>query len=219
MDITIDLLNYKQASLRACNRLADPIANLLGFTINHSDSFGNTRIQYFPCQCLLPVLNVLAYYEPLAWHEVKTGASYSAVYELASHGKLFVELLDEAIEEAWGTSKDELPYHQEIKSRRSRFVEDVCAAIYTDSYTDSRIRELSNINLKHLVALQRAVPAPGPTIDSLIKSFQTNATLRSSIKRAGKHPSPSNPAKGTLFLMGMPTQARRQQFVNLPWLK
>ena len=26
MDITIDLLNYKQASLRACNRLADPIA-------------------------------------------------------------------------------------------------------------------------------------------------------------------------------------------------
>lgn len=147
MDITIDLLNYKQASLRACNRLADPIANLLGFTINHSDYFGNTRIQYFPCQCLLPVLNVLAYYEPLAWHEVKTGASYSAVYELASHGKLFVELLDEAIEEAWGTSKDELPYHQEIKSRRSRFVEDVCAAIYTDSYTDSRIRELSNINL------------------------------------------------------------------------
>lgn len=79
--------------------------------------------------------------------QVKTGASYSAVYELASHSKLLVELLDEAIEEAWGTSKDELPYHQEIKSRRSRFVEDVCAAIYTDSYTDSRIRELSNINL------------------------------------------------------------------------
>jgi hypothetical protein len=42
-------------------------------------------------------LIIKAYYDPLAWHEAKAGASYTAVYELASHSRLFVELLDEAI--------------------------------------------------------------------------------------------------------------------------
>ena len=78
---------------------------------------------------------------------MKAGTSYSAVYELASHSMLFVELLDEAIEEAWGTRKDELPYHQETESRRSRFIEDVCAAIYSASNTDPRIRELCGVDL------------------------------------------------------------------------
>ena len=142
MDITIDLLNYKQASLRACNRLAEPITNLLDYINHHRESFGNTRTQYFPYQCLLPAITVLAYYDPLAWHEVKTGVDYSSVYELASHSRLFVELLDEAVEKAWGTRKDELPYQQETESRRSRFVEDVCAAIYDIDGTDPRIQEL-----------------------------------------------------------------------------
>lgn len=65
----------------------------------------------------------------------------------ASHSRLFVDLLDEAIEETWGARKDELPYHQETENRRSRFVEDVCAAIYTADYTDPRIRELNGIDL------------------------------------------------------------------------
>lgn len=147
IDITIDLLDYKQASLRACNRLAEPIMNLLDYIIKHNEYFGDTKFQRFRYHCLLPVLIVLAYYEPLAWHEVKTGASYSAVYELASHSRLFVELLDKAIEEAWGPRKDELPYHQETESRRSRFVEDVCATIYSANYTDPRIRELNDIEL------------------------------------------------------------------------
>ena len=142
VDITIDLLNYKQASLRACNRLAEPITNLLDYINHHRESFGNTRTQYFPYQCLLPAITVLAYYDPLAWHEVKTGVDYSSVYELASHSRLFVELLDEAVEKAWGTRKDELPYQQETESRRSRFVEDVCAAIYDIDGTDPRIQEL-----------------------------------------------------------------------------
>ena len=147
MNITIELLEYKQASLRACNRLAKPITNLLDYTNKHNEYFGDAKLQRFQYHCLLPVLIVLAYYELLAWHEVKTGASYSAVYELASHSRLFMELLDEAIEETWGTSKDDLPYHQEIESRRSRFVEDICAAIYSASYTDPRIRELNGIEL------------------------------------------------------------------------
>lgn len=65
----------------------------------------------------------------------------------ASHRRLFVELLDEAIEETWGAGKDELPCHQETENRRSRFVEDVCAAIYTADYTDPRIRELNGNDL------------------------------------------------------------------------
>lgn len=147
MDITIDLLSYKHASLRACNRLAEPIANLLDYISKHNEYFGDTKLQRFQYHCLLPVMNILAYYEPLAWHEVKTGTSYSAVYELASHSRLFMDLLDEAIEKTWGTRKDELPYHQEAESRRSRFVEDVCAAIYSASHTDPRIRELDSIDL------------------------------------------------------------------------
>lgn len=147
VNITIDLLNHKQASLRACNRLAESITHLLDYISKHNEYFGDTKLQRFQYHCLLPVLNVLAYYEPLAWHEVKTSADFSAVYELASHSRLFVELLDEAIEEAWGTRKDELPYHQETESRRSRFIEDVCAAIYSASHTDPRIRELNSINL------------------------------------------------------------------------
>lgn len=147
IDITIDLLSYKHASLRACNRLAEPIANLLDYISKHNEYFGDTKLQRFQYHCLLPVMNILAYYEPLAWHEVKTGTSYSAVYELASHSRLFMDLLDEAIEKTWGTRKDELPYHQEAESRRSRFVEDVCAAIYSASHTDPRIRELDSIDL------------------------------------------------------------------------
>lgn len=56
-------------------------------------------------QYLLPALNVLTYHDPFAWHESKAGASYSAMYELAIHGRLFIELLDETIEETWGTKK------------------------------------------------------------------------------------------------------------------
>ena len=119
----------------------------MDYISKHNEYFGDTKLQRFQYLCLLPVLNVLAYYEPLAWHEVKTSADFSAVYELASHSRLFVELLDEAIEEAWGTRKDELPYHQETESRRNRFIEDVCAAIYSASHTDPRIRELNSINL------------------------------------------------------------------------
>ena len=147
VNITIDLLNHKQASLRACNRLAESITHLLDYISKHNEYFGDTKLQRFQYHCLLPVLNVLAYYEPLAWHEVKTGADFSAVYELASHSRLFVELLDEAIEEAWGTRKDELPYYQETESRRSRFIEDVCASIYSAGHTDPRIRELNSIDL------------------------------------------------------------------------
>lgn len=147
VNITIDLLNYKQASLRACNRLAESITHLLDYISKHDELFGDTKLQHFQYHCLLPVLNVLAYYEPLAWHKVKTGADFSAVYELASHSRLFVELLDEAIKEARGTRKDGLSYHQETESRRSSFVEDVCAAIYSVSNTDPRIRELNSINL------------------------------------------------------------------------
>lgn len=88
VNITIDLLNHKQASLRACNRLAESITHLLDYISKHNEYFGDTKLQRFQYHCLLPVLNVLAYYEPLAWHEVKTGADFSAVYELASHSRL-----------------------------------------------------------------------------------------------------------------------------------
>lgn len=150
MDITIDLLNYKQASLKACNRLIDSITNLSRYTANHWEHFGNGRVQHFPDQGLLPVINILAYYDPLAWHEVKTNANFSAVYELAKHSEHFIKCLDTVIEEAWGSKKDELPYKQDIETRRKRFVEDVCALIFVNDYRDPRIGELSNSELTYM---------------------------------------------------------------------
>lgn len=150
MDITIDLLGYKQASLRACNRLIDSITNLSRYIANHWEHFGNGRVQHFPGQGLLPVLNVLAYYDPLAWHEMKTSTGYGAVYELAKHSDRFILYLDEVIESAWGANKDELPYKQDIENRRKRFVEDLCALIYGNNDRDPRVKELDNSELTRM---------------------------------------------------------------------
>lgn len=150
MDITIDLLGYKQASLRACNRLIDSITNQSRYIANHWEHFGNGRVQHFPDQGLLPVVNILAYYDPLAWHEMKTSTGYETVYELAKHSDHFIQYLDEVIESVWGANKDELPYKQDIENRRKRFVEDLSALIYGNNDRDPRVKELGNSELTRM---------------------------------------------------------------------
>lgn len=150
MDITIDLLGYKQASLRACNRLIDSITNLSRYIANHWEHFGNGRVQHFPDQGLLPVINILAYYDPLAWHEMKTSTDFGAVYELAKHSNRFIRYLDEVIESVWGANMDELPYKRDIENRRTRFVEDLCALIYGNNDMDPRVKELGNSELTRM---------------------------------------------------------------------
>lgn len=147
--ITNELLSNKQASLRTCNRLADPIKKQLDYINTHQNFYGNSGAGLFPNLCLLPVLNVLAYYEPLTWYEVKTSANFSAVYEFAKHSKYFIKCLDRVIDEVWGSKKEELPYKQDIETRRRRFVEDVCALIFVNDYRDPRIEELSNSELTY----------------------------------------------------------------------
>lgn len=149
INITNELLSNKQASLRTCNRLTDPLKKQLDYIVTHPGFYGNGRARLFPNLCLLPALNVLAYYEPLNWYEVKTNANYSAVYEFAKHSKNFIKCLDTVIEEVWGSKKDELPYKQDIETRRKRFVEDVCALIFINDYRDQRIEELSNSELTY----------------------------------------------------------------------
>jgi len=150
MDITIDLLSYKQASLRACNRLIDSITNLFRYIANHWEHFGNGMVQHFPDQGLLPAINILAYYDPLAWHEMKTSTDFGAVYELAKHSNRFILYLDDVIESVWGANKDELPYKQDIENRRKRFVEDLCALIYGNNDMDPRVKELGNSELTRM---------------------------------------------------------------------
>lgn len=150
INITNELLSSKQASLRTCNRLADPIKKQLDYIDTHQSFYGNGRARLFPNLCLLPALNVLAYYEPLTWYEVKTNANYSAVYEFAKHSKHFIKCLDTVIEEVWGSKKDELPYKQDIENRRKRFVEDVCTLIFINDYRDPRIEELNNSELTYM---------------------------------------------------------------------
>lgn len=150
MDITIDLLGYKQASLRACNRLIDSITNLSRYIANHWEHFGNGRVQHFPDQGLLPVINILAYYDPLAWHEMKTSTDFGAVYELAKYSNRFIRYLDEVIESVWGANMDELPYKRDIENRRRRFVEDLCALIYGNNDMDPRVKELGNSELTRM---------------------------------------------------------------------
>lgn len=150
MDITIDLLGYKQASLRACNRLIDSITNLSRYIANHWEHFGNGRVQHFPDQGLLPVINILAYYDPLAWHEMKTSTDFGAVYELAKHSNRFIRYLDEVIESVCGANMDKLPYKRDIENRRRRFVEDLCALIYGNNDMDPRVKELGNSELTRM---------------------------------------------------------------------
>lgn len=149
INITNEMLSNKQASLRTCNRLADPIKKQLDYIDTHQGFYGNGRARLFPNLCLLPALNILAYYEPLTWYEVKTNANYSAVYDFAKQSKHFIKCLDTVIEEVWGSKKDELPYKQDIEARRKRFVEDVCALIFINDYRDPRIEELNNSELTY----------------------------------------------------------------------
>ena len=149
INITNELLSNKQASLRTCNRLADVIKKQLDYINTHQSFYGNSGAGLFPNLCLLPVLNVLAYYEPLTWYEIKTRANFSAVYEFGKRSKYFIKCLDRVIDEVWGSKKDELPYNQDIETRRKRFVEDVCALIFVNDYRDPRIEELSNSELTY----------------------------------------------------------------------
>ena len=149
INITNELLSNKQASLRTCNRLADPIKKQLDYIDTHQGFYGNDRARLFPNLCLLPALNVLAYYEPLTWYEVKTNANYSAVYEFAKDSKHFIKCLDTVIEEVWGSKKDELPYKQDVENRRKRFVEDVCTLTFINDFRDPRIEELANSDLAY----------------------------------------------------------------------
>lgn len=149
INITNELLSNKQASLRTCNRLADVIKKQLDYINTHQSFYGNSGAGLFPNLCLLPVLNVLAYYEPLTWYEIKTSANFSAVYEFGKRSKYFIKCLDRVIDEVWGSKKDELPYNQDIETRRKRFVEDVCALIFVNDYRDPRIEELSNSELTY----------------------------------------------------------------------
>lgn len=165
MDITIDLLSYKHASLRACNRLVDSITNLSGYIVNHWGYFGDGRVRHFPSQGLLPVLIILAYYDPLAWHEMKTSTDYEAVYELAKHSNRFMRYLDEVIESVWGANKDELPYKQDIENRRKRFVEDLCALIYGNNDRDPRVKELGNNELTRMSFNQQLYQRLTPPAD------------------------------------------------------
>ncbi len=144
VNTTVELLDYKKASLRACNRLAMSISELLKYILNNQNYYGLNEASRFPKQSLLPALIVLSYFEPLSWYEVKAGRNYDAVYQFASHSELFINCLDSAIEVAWGTKKDELPYNQDIVNRRKRFIEDLCALLYTDNRFDPRIAELNN---------------------------------------------------------------------------
>lgn len=108
IDITNELLSTKQASLRTYNRFADPIKKQLDYTDTHQSFYGNGKARLFPNLCLLPVLSVLVYFEPLGWCEVKTNTNFSSVYELAKHSKHFIQCLDMVIEEVWGSKKTNL---------------------------------------------------------------------------------------------------------------
>lgn len=163
--IANELLSYKQASLRTCNRLADPIKKQLDYIDSHRGLYGNGRARLFPNLCLLPVLNILAYYEPLTWYEVKTNANYNAVYELAKHSEHFIKCLDTVIEELWGSKKDELPYKQDIENRRKRLVEDVCTLIFINDYRDPRIEELGNSDLTYTNFNQELYQRLTPPVD------------------------------------------------------
>ena len=139
IDITGELLDYKNASCRALNRMFDQIRSIFDFVyISPSYSYKNAAV--FPKFALLPVLIVLSYYEPEQWYEVKRGRSFSAVYDLACHSERFLNQLDSSIIEINESASSESLISE--KSRKD-FVEGVCALIYIGKLNDPRVEAIN----------------------------------------------------------------------------
>ncbi|RHA22842.1 hypothetical protein DW943_00580 [Collinsella sp. AM44-11] len=142
IDIIGELLDYKNASCRALNRLFDQIRTIFEF-IYISPSYSYRTAEVFPKFALLPVLIVLSYYEPEQWYEVKCGHSFSSVYNLASHSKRFLNQLDSSIIEINESAPNESLLSE--KSRRD-FVDGVCALIYIGKLNDPRVEAVNKGN-------------------------------------------------------------------------
>lgn len=139
IDIIGELLDYKNASCRALNRLYDQISSVFEF-IDISPFYSYKNAAVFPKFALLPVLIVLSYYEPEQWYEVKCGRSFSAVYDLACHSERFINQLDSSIIEI-----NESVSSKSLISEKSRkdFVVGVCALIYTGKLNDPRVEAIN----------------------------------------------------------------------------
>lgn len=139
IDIIGELLDYKNASCRALNRLYDQISSVFEF-IDISPFYSYKNAAVFPKFALLPVLIVLSYYEPEQWYEVKCGRSFSAVYDLACHSERFINQLDSSIIEI-----NESMSSKSLISEKSRkdFVVGVCALIYTGKLNDPRVEAIN----------------------------------------------------------------------------
>ena len=141
IDIVGELLDYKNASCRALNRLFDQIRSIFEFI---SPSYPYRKASVFPKFALLPVLIVLSYYEPEQWYEVKCGRSFSSVYDLASHSERFLNQLDSSINDI-----NESTAKESLISEKSRhaFVEGVCALIYIGKLNDPRVEAVNKGSL------------------------------------------------------------------------
>lgn len=139
IDIIGELLDYKNASCRALNRLFDQISSIFEF-VYISPYYSYKDASVFPKFALLPVLIVLSYYEPEQWYEVKCGRSFSFVYDLASHSERFLNQLDSSIIEINESTSNESLISE--KSRRA-FVEGVCALIYNGKLNDPRVEAVN----------------------------------------------------------------------------
>lgn len=143
IDIIGELLDYKNASCRALNRLFDQISSIFEFIyiyIYISPYYSYKDASVFPKFALLPVLIVLSYYEPEQWYEVKCGRSFSFVYDLASHSERFLNQLDSSVIEINESTSNESLISE--KSRRA-FVEGVCALIYNGKLNDPRVEAVN----------------------------------------------------------------------------
>ena len=139
IDITGELLDYKNASCRALNRLFDQIRSIFEF-IYLSPSYSYKNAVVFPKFALLPVLIVLSYYEPEQWYEVRCGRSFSTVYDLACHSECFLKQLDSSIIEINESPSGEPQISEKI---RRDFVEGVCALIYIGKLNDPRVKAIN----------------------------------------------------------------------------
>lgn len=128
-------IEQNNGSLRDCNRFIDKLNQGVIYIRNAPDSQRDWPIS-FSMNALLPTFLTMAEYAPEQWELVKTGKRFDHVFEFAKENDKFMEYLDLAmLEERKYIERGDEP----TDDIRKAYIEDLCAAIFLDSYDDPRL--------------------------------------------------------------------------------
>ena len=136
MKISQRYIEQNIGSLRDCNRFIDKLKQGVTYISNGPDWQADWSIS-FSRNALLPTFLTMAEYSPEQWELVKTGKCFDHVFEFAKENEKFMEYLDRTIQ---GECKYIENGDEPTDDIRKRYIEDLCAEIFLDSYDDPRLK-------------------------------------------------------------------------------